>query len=561
MTLPIRHDDTNSPRRKKSNSRIAPAASKKGSSLTDAVVACNQTAATAAALSLQSLPADESVLADAVRSAVGEQNYQHWFSRSCRLQCRQDRLIVSVPNPFILNWMLKRFRTELTLAAQRLLGPAAACQFEVDATSVENPVSNSAAEPASRAAKSNSSPSPSPQPVSVGAKAHAGAAADEVASLAVAEVGAAARAVRKSPISSDVVAGDVAGRRRFRDFASFVAGECNSLAVLAARQVSSNPGQKYNPVFIYGATGTGKTHLLEAIYSQVRVEHPKLRTMYLTSEAFTNYFTAALTARTVPSFRQKFRSVDVLIVDNIEFLDNKRATQEEFLHTIVQVVEHGGQVVISSDRHPKMLTKHREELTTRFLSGLVCRMEDPDEETRRRLVHSLSLSCQVALSPGVVDLLVRRGGRGARELQGVVNQLQTFTQLTGRRITESVVRDMLGNLQEECRRLIRISDVEKAVSEAFGVTAAELRSASRRKALAIPRAIAMFLSRRLTNSAYREIGAWFGGRDHSTVVAAEKRVAAQVSAGDVPGLPTLTTCRSMAELIEHLERQVTSMAS
>ena len=160
-----------------------------------------------------------------------------------------------------------------------------------------------------------------------------------------------------------------------------------------------------------------------------------------------------------------------------------------------------------------------------------------------------------------MDLLVRRGGRGARELQGVVNQLQTFTQLTGRRITESVVRDMLGNLQEECRRLIRISDVEKAVSEAFGVTAAELRSASRRKALAIPRAIAMFLSRRLTNSAYREIGAWFGGRDHSTVVAAEKRVAAQVSAGDVPGLPTLTTCRSMAELIEYLERQVTSMAS
>ena len=157
MTLPIRHDDTNLPRRKKPNSRIAPAVSKKGSSLTDAVAACNEGAAAAAALSLQSLSADEAVLADAVRSAVGEQNYQHWFSRSCRLQCRQDRLIVSVPNPFILNWMLKRFRTELTLAAQRLLGPAAACQFEVDATLVENPVSNSAAEPVSRAAKSNSS--------------------------------------------------------------------------------------------------------------------------------------------------------------------------------------------------------------------------------------------------------------------------------------------------------------------------------------------------------------------------------------------------------------------
>ena len=156
MTLPIRHDDTNLPRRKKPNSRIAPAVSKKGSSLTDAVAACSESVAAVAASSLQSLSADEAGLVAAVRSAVGEQNYQHWFSRSCRLQCRQDRLIVSVPNPFILNWMLKRFRTELTLAAQRLLGPAAACQFEVDATSAENPVSNSDAEPVSRAAKSTS---------------------------------------------------------------------------------------------------------------------------------------------------------------------------------------------------------------------------------------------------------------------------------------------------------------------------------------------------------------------------------------------------------------------
>ncbi|MFM7923211.1 MAG: DnaA ATPase domain-containing protein, partial [Planctomycetaceae bacterium] len=303
-----------------------------------------------------------------------------------------------------------------------------------------------------------------------------------------------------------------------------------------------NPGQKFNPLFIYGSTGTGKTHLLEAIYSQMRADHPKLRTMYLTSEAFTNYFTAALAGRTVASFRQKFRNVDVLIVDNIEFLDNKRATQEEFLHTLVQVIEHGGQVVISSDRHPKMLTKHREELTTRFLSGLVCRMEDPDEETRRRLVQSLLVGSSVSFSAGVVDLLVRRGGRGVRELQGAVNQLQTFSQLTGRRVTESSVREMLGGLQEECRRLIRIGDVEKAVCDAFGVLATDLRSASRRKALAVPRAIAMFLSRKLTKSAYREIGAWFGGRDHSTVVAAEKRVARLIDSNDAPALPTLTSC-------------------
>jgi len=188
-------------------------------------------------------------------------------------------------------------------------------------------------------------------------------------------------------------------------------------------------------------------------------------------------------------------------------------------------------------------------------------MEDPDEETRRRLVQSLLAGGSVSLSAGVVDLLVRRGGRGARELQGAVNQLQTFSQLTGRRVTESAVREMLGGLQDECRRLIRIGDVEKAVCDAFGVSATELRSASRRKALAVPRAIAMFLSRKMTKSAYREIGAWFGGRDHSTVVAAEKRVAALIESDNAPELPTLTSCRSMSELIEHLERQISSLAS
>ncbi|MFN5623577.1 MAG: chromosomal replication initiator protein DnaA [Planctomyces sp.] len=556
MTLPVRHDDTVRSRRKSRSalqvdSNAAPGRIASGTSETGAERKRNASARPSAS-QCSAAPLEPSRLENAVRAAVGEQNYQHWFGRSCRLQVSGDRLLIRVPNPFILNWMLKRFRTELSVAAQRLLGPSGVCHFEVDAGLsgvVESAtVTESVAVAVEGSGAGNSARAVPERTI-----------ADQPALLAVAEVGATAR--RQVPQKVDSATSDVAGRRRFRDFSSFVAGECNSLAVLAARQICGNPGQKFNPLFIYGSTGTGKTHLLEAIYSQMRADHPKLRTMYLTSEAFTNYFTAALAGRTVASFRQKFRNVDVLIVDNIEFLDNKRATQEEFLHTVVQVIEHGGQVVISSDRHPKMLTKHREELTTRFLSGLVCRMEDPDEETRRRLVHSLSVGCQTVFSAGVVELLVRRGGRGARELQGVVNQLHTFSQLTGRKITESVVRELLGGLQDECRRLIRIGDVEKAVCEVFGVSATDLRSASRRKALAVPRAIAMFLSRKMTKCAYREIGAWFGGRDHSTVVAAEKRVSAIVISGEAPGLPTLTSCRSMSELIDYLERQVSSMAS
>jgi chromosomal replication initiator protein len=350
-------------------------------------------------------------------------------------------------------------------------------------------------------------------------------------------------------------------RRKFRSFDTLVTGECNSLAVLAARQISATPGERYNPLFVHGSTGTGKTHLLESIYTEIRRKYPSRNVMYLTSEAFTNYFTAALSSKTVPSFRQRFRNVDVLLVDNIEFLDNKRATQEEFLHTIVQLIEHGGQIVVSSDRHPRMLTKHREELTTRFLSGLVCRMESPDDQTRHRLVRALTAGMKAVFCDDALDYLVRRCRKSARELQGALNQLEGQFALNGKRITLSVAREVLGELEDECRRLVRISDVEKVVCEAFGVTASDLRSASRRKAIALPRAIAMFMSRRMTKSAYREIGMYFGGRDHSTVVAAERKIAGCVAAGESVGLPTSCQGRTVGELIDELEQRLLTMAS
>ena len=485
-----------------------------------------------------------------VRDAVGDQNYQHWFHRRCRFDVVGDRLVVHVPNPFILNWMVRRFRTVLTKAAQQMLGPSASCQLEVDATLME------------AAPEADREPSvPSSGSSNVQAAVVAAAVPESEGALPVTQ--AVKSMQRRTARTTDAgpEAGGSSNRRRFRGFDSFVAGECNSLAVLAARQVASCPGERYNPLFIYGGTGTGKTHLLEAIYSEVRRGFPSKNVMYLTSEAFTNYFTAALSGRTVPSFRQKFRNVDVLLVDNIEFLDNKRATQEEFLHTIVQVIEHGGQVVISSDRHPRMLTKQREELTTRFLSGLVCRVDAPDHETRRKLLQSLCVGLKATFHDDALDYLLRRCGKSVRELQGALNQLESHFHLTGRKVTAATARELLGGMEDECRRLVRISDVEKTVCEIFGVSVADLRSSSRRRTVAVPRSIAMFLSRRLTKTPYREIGQYFGGRDHSTVVAAERRVAELVAQGGVLELPTSIKCRTVAELVDELERRLVSLAS
>jgi len=514
----------------------------------------------------------------AIREAVGEQNFQHWFHKRTRFEISGDRLIVRVPNPFILNWLLRRFRTALNKASQLVLGPSGSSQLEVDESlMLEVAAAGGSSVPAVGHA-STASGHISLEDVSVnhGIRDHGSVGNSSGGNANVDNTtklrrdggnGPLKSAGKHQPLPTGPSEFDRPGslslpgnRRRFRCFDSFVSGECNDLAVLASRQVSAAPGERYNPLFIHGGTGTGKTHLLEAIYTEVRRKHPSKNVMYLTCEAFTNYFTSALSSRTVPSFRQRFRNVEVLLIDNIEFLDNKRATQEEFLHTITQLIDHGGQVVISSDRHPRLLTKHREELTTRFLSGLVCRIESPDEDTRHKLARSLTAGMKAVFAEDALDYIVRRCRRNTRELQGALNQLEGQFALNGRRITLAVAREVMGEMAEECRRLVRISDVEKVVCETFGVTAADLRSPSRRKAIALPRAIAMFMSRRLTKSAYREIGMYFGGRDHSTVVAAERKVAEWVTGGEAIGLPTSCTGRTIAELIDELENRLQTMA-
>jgi chromosomal replication initiator protein len=510
----------------------------------------------------------------AVRDAVGEHNFQHWFHKRTRFSIAGDRLIVHVANPFILNWLLRRFRTALNQAAMLVLGPSATAQLEVDESLMTQPTAialipselnfdTTMAIPITGRSDlmgTLGSQTPSPLSSNVSEATSQGVSRRHGRTATNASASNSSGSHSSSPDRTSNL-NLPTQRRRYRSFDSLVCGDCNQLAIVAAKQIAADPGQRYNPLFIYGGTGTGKTHILEAIYTDVRRKHPQKNVMSLTSEAFTNYFTSALTSRTVPSFRQRFRTVDVLLIDNIEFLDNKKATQEEFLHTIVQVIEHGGQVVISSDRHPRMLTKHREELTTRFLSGLVCRVEAMDEMTRQKLVRSLAGPLKAVFADDALDYIARRCRKNAREIQGALNQLESQFALNGRRVTLAVARDILGEMEDECRRLVRISDVEKVVCDAFGVSATDLRSPSRRKAVAVPRAIAMFLSRRLTKSAYREIGMYFGGRDHSTVVAAERKVVGWVASSEVVGLPVSCSGRTFSELVEELEHRLQTLAS
>ena len=478
---------------------------------------------------------DPGRIADAICQSVGEQHYKHWFTERSRFAIQGETLQIFVPNPFISNWLLKRFRSNFSKAAVLLLGPSGTFELSVDEQlqdrqSVDPPVDGRALS-TEVASTPNKPQGPSP------------------ASIAASVDGIQTLALRPS------------NRRRFRKFTSLVTGECNDLAVMAAGQVAAHPGERFNPLYLHGPTGVGKTHLIEAIYSELRQKHPNLNVMFISSEAFTNYFTQALETKTVPSFRQKFRNVDVLLVDNVEFLDNKRATQEEFLHTIVQVIEHGGQLVVTGDRHPRLLTKHREELTTRFQSGLVCRIETPSEDTRQRIVASLALPHKECFTQEALDYVARRCRKNVREIQGALNCLQGHYSLNKKRISVSRAREILGDMERECSRLVRISDVEKVVCDAFGLTTKDLRSKSRRKALTCPRAMAMFIARKLTKSAYREIGMYFGGRDHSTVVAAEKRVQQWLNDDTPINLPNSCRGRTIGEVIQEIEERLLSLSA
>ena len=312
--------------------------------------------------------------------------------------------------------------------------------------------------------------------------------------------------------------------RRFAKLDGFVQGACNELAVTAARQVASYPGERFSPLYIHGGVGVGKTHLAEAIYCEVRKQNPELQVVFMTAESFGNQFTHALRNQSLPSFRARFRNVDVLIIDDIGFLNGKPGMQEEFLHTFEQLSSHGKQVVVTADCHPRLMSKMSGELTTRFLCGLVSRLEAPDLQTRRQILRVKMVPFAGQVSDDAMDFVARRFTHSVRELEGALNTLRTWHAMTKNKVSLQTARQALSELERDCIRVVRLPDIEAAVCQLFGIDAIDLKSDKRTRSVSQPRMLAMFLARRHTQAAYKEIGDFFGGRNHSTVVAAEKKV-------------------------------------
>ncbi len=441
-----------------------------------------------------------------LRTTIGPQSHQLWFRDKTALTIRHDELIVRVASPFLSTWLQRQFRDPLSSVAAIVLGPAARVRFEIDGSLAIAADSANVAASLPRGGAKATDPQP---PANVTPSAVAPPRGSEAATLTRQD---------SAPKSA------TASARRFADLADFVAGSCNQLAFTAARQVCEAPGERLNPLYLFGGVGLGKTHLLEGVYCELRRRFPSWNIVFLTSEQFANYFTQALRTHTLPSFRQRFRGVDVLLVDDVDFLDGKRVIQEEFLHTVKTLESLGKQLVVTADRHPRLLSQTSEELSTRFVSGLVCRLEAPDLETRTRVVQHKLTQRQLELTPDAIALVAQWFRNNVRELEGALNCLEAHFSMTRQRMTGPNARQILADLQRDCVRIVRLADVERVVCDLFRLIPEELRSSSRARNVAQPRMLAMFLARKLTQAAYSEIGEFFGGRNHSTVISAERQV-------------------------------------
>ncbi|HYC70627.1 MAG TPA: chromosomal replication initiator protein DnaA [Opitutaceae bacterium] len=308
-------------------------------------------------------------------------------------------------------------------------------------------------------------------------------------------------------------------------FENFVIGSNNQLAHAAAVAVAQAPAQAYNPLFIHGATGLGKTHLMHAVGHSILQRNPDAKVAYLSTEKFTNEFIHAIQENALTKFRQRYRHVDILLLDDVQFLANKERIQEEFFHTFNDLFESGKQIVLSSDRPVTEIATLESRLVSRFQWGLSADIQSPDFETRVAILKTKAASLKVDLPGPVIEFMAQHIAKNIRRLEGALIKISSYSALTGKALdlptAESLLKDVL---MEEAQNRLNIEGIQKRVADHYQIRHSDMTSKRRPNAIAFPRQIAMYLCRQLTRHSLQEIGEAFGGRDHGTVIHACKTV-------------------------------------
>jgi chromosomal replication initiator protein len=415
------------------------------------------------------------------KEADNEQTFNIWFSPIKCVSVSSETIVLEIPNEFFKGWLLDRYMDALNSAVQRASGAALKIEFILGEEELP----------------------PGTQPVK----------RDEQ------KKGSKKEAKGFWPFSRQGAdqAREIGLDKKYT-FDSFVIGSSNRFAHAASLAVSDSPAKAYNPLFIYGGTGLGKTHLMHAIGQHVIGKNPKAKVLYISSEDFTNQLIGAIQNRSTLDFRKKYRSVDVLLIDDVHFIAGKDSTQEEFFHTFNTLYDAHKQIVVTSDRPPKEIQKLEERLVSRFLYGLVTDIQPPDFETRIAILKKKSEKETFALSEEILYFLAEKIKTNIRELEGALMRVVASAKLFGKEITIELAKELLKDMIVEGEKKISIDLIQKKVSEYFDIKFSDMRAKKRSKAIAYPRQIAMYLTRQLTDYSLPEIGDQFGGRDHTTVI-------------------------------------------
>ncbi len=415
-----------------------------------------------------------------LRSALNDTTYGTWFAHTAGLGLDDTRFVLAVPNDFTRDWIEGHFLELISAAIRDITGRARAVELQV------TDVAQALAEPATPAA-------PRVAPVE--------------------------RLVPHRPESG--------GFNAKYTFDSFVIGSSNRFAHAAALAVAEAPAQAYNPLFIYGSTGLGKTHLLQAVAQYVSEHSREMSVRYVTSETFMNDFINSLRDKRIEGFKQRYRTYDVLLIDDVQFFEHKERIQEEFFHTFNSLYEAGSQIVMSSDRPPRDIATLEERLRSRFEWGLITDIQPPDLETRIAILRKKVKTDGIHVpEPEVLTFIAGRVSTNIRELEGALTRVVAFSSLTGRTMSVELSQDVLKDVfpQGEAAE-VSIKRIQDLVAERFSLSLEELCGDKRSQNIVYPRQVAMYLSRELTDSSLPKIGKEFGGRDHTTVIHATSKIA------------------------------------
>ncbi len=433
--------------------------------------------------------------ASRLQQELTPQQFSAWIKPLAPLDFEDGRLRIAAPNRFKLDWVKTQFAARITTLAAEFWQAPVDVQFVLD-------------------------------PRLAGARRPAAAAA---ASGPVTAVESASPIGRAEQADEQNLRRDQSKINPALTFDSFVTGKANQLARAAAIQVASNPGSSYNPLFLYGGVGLGKTHLIHAIGNQVLADNPNVRIRYIHAEQYVRDVVTAYQRKGFDDFKRYYHSLDLLLIDDIQFFGGKSRTQEEFFYAFEALIAAKKQIIITSDTYPKEITGMDDRLISRFDSGLTVAVEPPELEMRVAILLKKAQQEGVTLSDDVAFFVAKHLRSNVRELEGALRKILAYSRFPDKEITIDVVKEALKDLLSVQNRQISVENIQKTVADFFNIKVADMYSKKRPANIARPRQIAMYLAKELTQKSLPEIGELFGGRDHTTVLHAVRKIAADRS--------------------------------